>query len=330
MSQTIRIATFNVENLDEEKPNIRKPSLEERIKLMQPQLERLNADIIFFQEIHAQKLSDQADDFEFTALKKLLKGTRYENFQIAPKLPEEKHLVNRLRNLVVVSRFEIVETKQYKHDFIEAPVYKKVTAVPAEEAKKITWERPITYSKIKLPNQQVLHCLNLHLKSKNPTNIDGQKVNTYTWKTAYGWAEGYFISSMKRVGQALETRRIVDDIMDSNDNPLILVCGDLNADSGDVPVKAILGEVESTGNGDLADRVMVPCQKTVPESSRYTLWHHGKGEMIDHLMVSRNMLQYYKGTEIHNETLPDESIAFAYDTKYPESDHAPVVAEFIF
>ncbi|MEM9748885.1 MAG: endonuclease, partial [Actinomycetota bacterium] len=32
--------------------------------------------------------------------------------------------------------------------------------------------------------------------------------------------------------------------------------------------------------------------------------------------------------EIHNEILHDESLAFAGDAKFPESDHAPVVAEF--
>jgi exonuclease III len=40
------------------------------------------------------------------------------------------------------------------------------------------------------------------------------------------------------------------------------------------------------------------------------------------------MLPYYRKSEIYNETLHDESIAFAIDTKFPESDHAPFIAEF--
>jgi exonuclease III len=54
----------------------------------------------------------------------------------------------------------------------------------------------------------------------------------------------------------------------------------------------------------------------------------GKGMMIDHLLLSRSLLPYYRGTEIHNEVLHDESSAFATDEKYPESDHAPVIAIF--
>ena len=35
-----------------------------------------------------------------------------------------------------------------------------------------------------------------------------------------------------------------------------------------------------------------------------------------------------RGSEIHNEILHDESAAFAIERKYPESNHAPVVATF--
>jgi exonuclease III len=49
-----------------------------------------------------------------------------------------------------------------------------------------------------------------------------------------------------------------------------------------------------------------------------------------HLYISQSLLEFYNGTEIHNEKLHDESRAFASDIKFPESDHAPVVAEFMF
>jgi len=52
--------------------------------------------------------------------------------------------------------------------------------------------------------------------------------------------------------------------------------------------------------------------------------------MLDHMLVTRNLLANYRGSEIHNEVLHDESAAFAEDKKFPESDHAPVVATFEF
>jgi predicted extracellular nuclease len=207
-------------------------------------------------------------------------------------------------------------------------LYQKVTASPAEEAKGVTWERPILYAKVDLGGGGALHVINLHLKSKLPSNVEGQKVDTYTWRTASGWAEGFFISAMKRVGQALETRMLIDALFDGNESALIVACGDFNADFDEVPVEAIRGDVESTGNGALANRVMVPCEWTIPEPSRFSLYHFGQKRMLDHLLVSRSLLAYYKGAEIHNEVLHDESVAFATDVKFPESDHASVVAEF--
>jgi predicted extracellular nuclease len=133
---------------------------------------------------------------------------------------------------------------------------------------------------------------------------------------------------MKRVGQALETRMLIDSIFGEDEEALIACCGDFNADLEEVPVQAIRGDVESTGNGKLAGRVMVPTENSVPESARYSLFHLGRKEMIDHLLVSRSLLRYHRRSEIHNELLHDESAAFATDEKYPESDHAPVIAEF--
>ena len=134
---------------------------------------------------------------------------------------------------------------------------------------------------------------------------------------------------MKRVGQALQARLLLDDIFDNHgENSLIAICGDFNARSDEVPVKAICGHVEETGNPAHAPRLMVPCENNIPESARYSLLHLGRGEMLDHIIVSRPLLGFFRNAEIHNEALPDESGAFRQDTKFPESDHAPVVAEF--
>jgi predicted extracellular nuclease len=130
------------------------------------------------------------------------------------------------------------------------------------------------------------------------------------------------------MGQALQTRQLIDALFETDENALVAVCGDFNAEADEVPLEAIRGDVENTGNPDLAKRVLVPCERTVPTSSRYSLIHQGRGTMLDHILVSRSLLASYRTTEIHNEILHDESVAFATDKKFPESDHAPVVAEF--
>jgi exonuclease III len=328
MAIKLRLVTFNLENLDDKYDQ--KPSLDERIALMRPQFNRLRADILCLQEVNGQE--EEGHPRRLLALEKLLATTPYKSYPKVSTMKADGSEVYDERNLVIISRFEITEYKQFKHVYAPAPQYKKVTEAGTnnEEADKVTWERPILYAKIALDQSMTLHVINLHLKSKIPSFIEGQKVDQYTWRTASGWAEGFFLSSMKRVGQALETRILIDDLFDADEDAFIVICGDFNADTDEVPVEAIRGDVENTGNPKLAKRVMVPCEKTIPEPSRYTLFHHGKGRMIDHLLVSRNLLAHYRGSEIHNEMLHDESVAFAIEKKYPESDHAPVIAEFEF
>jgi endonuclease/exonuclease/phosphatase family metal-dependent hydrolase len=336
MPQKLRIATFNLENLDEAPEE--EPSLEERISLMRPQLVRVDADILCLQEVNGQR--EQEDEpRRLSALKKLLEGTRYADYEMVSTTLADGSEPYAERNLVVLSRFRIADHVQHKHDYAPAPYYRTVTdkefgaevdeETARSEAEKLSWERPILLCRVRVGNK-MLHVLNVHLKSKRPTDIPEQKEDRYTWKTASGWAEGFFLSSMKRVGQALETRMLIDSIFDEDERALIVAAGDFNADTDDVPLQAIRGDVESHGNQDLAERVMVAVEKSIPEPSRYSLLYLGKGEMIDHLLVSRQMLQHHKESEIHNELLHDESISFATDVKYPESDHAPVIAEFEF
>lgn len=325
MSIKLQIATFNLMNLDD-RPD-RLPSLEERIPILRPQLVRLDADILCLQEVCGQRVKGRKRRLD--AMNQLLEGTPYEGYKRANTIDPYTKEVFDHHNLVILSRYQIVNSDQYLHHYAPAPRYKKVTAHPEEiEAREISWERPILHSRIKLPNDMMLDVINLHLKSRKPTNIQGHKLNDRAWKTASGWAEGVFISSMKRVGQALETRILVDNLFDHDSCALIAVCGDFNEELDEVAIEAIRGDLENTGNMDLAARVLIPTERNIPEPARYSLLHNGKGRMLDHILVSRTMLAYFKGSEAHNELLHDESIVFAPRIYYPESDHAPVVSRF--
>jgi endonuclease/exonuclease/phosphatase family metal-dependent hydrolase len=325
MTHPVNIATFNLENLHDAPDQT--PSLETRAAILRPQLERLNADIICFQEIHSQQTN--GGPRELHALKNLLKGTSYQDFELITTTKLESNEPFSQRNLVIASRFPVIAHDQYLHTFTPPPEYRTITSDPPQkEATDVTWERPLLHAQINVSDNITLDVLNVHLKSKNPTTIPGQKVDPYTWKSASGWAEGFFLSSLRRVGQALETRVFIDSLFDKNPQAYIIIAGDFNADAHEVPVEAIRGRVENTGNGDLAERVLIPAEESIPEPSRFTLYHQGRKNMLDHILISLSMLPFYQVTEIHNENLPDETIAFATDEKYPQSDHAAVVARF--
>lgn len=322
LTASVRIATFNLENLDDG-PEV-EPDLTTRATLMRPQLERLRADVLCLQEVHAQ---GESGDRELRALDRLLDGTPYAGYERAVTRTEEGEPYAE-RNLVVLTRFAIAREQQLNGDLVTPPSYAPVTADPPQEAEPVRWERPLLHVTLELPGGRPLELIDLHLKSKRPVEIAGALLDPFTWRSSSSRAEGSFLSAMQRFAQAVETRMLVDQLFDADADALVAVVGDLNADVGDVEVRALRGGVEETGNPALAARVLVPLTRSVAASRRYSLIYQGAGELIDQILVSRGLLAAYGTTEIHNELLHDESIAFATDVLYPESDHAPVVSDF--
>lgn len=320
----LRIATFNLENLDDG-PRV-EPSLAERARILRPQLQRLRADILCLQEIHSQ---GPAGARVFSALDTLLEGTDYAGFFRASTHTTVGEPYDQ-RNLVTLSRFPIGAESVVRDTSGPRPRYQMATAIPADTtADLLSWERPLLHCRIDLPDGAALHVVNVHLKSKIATDIPGQKLDNFTWRNVSAWAEGSFVSAMKRLGQALQARLLIDRLFDeAGEEAMIAICGDFNAAADEVSVCAIRGPVEETGNPLHAPRLMIPCENNVPESARYSLLHLGRGEMLDHVLVSRALLRFFTGAEIHNEALPDESGAFRTDRQFPESDHAPVLARF--
>lgn len=322
----LRLATLNIENLDEP-ADAGAPPLEDRLRVLRPILDRLRADVLCLQEVHGQERPGAPR--RLLALDALLDGTRYEDYHRATTLTSDGVPYD-VRNLVTLSRFPITERRQVRNDLVPPPRYAYVTEQPSAEARPIRVERPILHTVLDTTALLGgrLHVLNVHLKSKRPTNVNGQR-DGYRWRSASGWAEGYFVSSMKRVSQALECRVLIDALFDAEGEDVrVAVTGDFNSGPLAVPAEAIVGRIVNTQNGDLLGRELVPCALSVSDSQRYTHIYHGQRALLDHVFISRALVPVYAGAEVHNEYLRDESIAFAFETLYPEPDHAGFVAIF--
>ena len=119
------------------------------------------------------------------------------------------------RNLVTLSRFPIGAESVVRDASGPRPRYQMATAIPADTtADLLSWERPLLHCRIDLPDGAALHVVNVHLKSKIATDIPGQKLDNFTWRNVSAWAEGSFVSAMKRLGQALQARLLIDRLFD--------------------------------------------------------------------------------------------------------------------
>ncbi|MGE4217935.1 MAG: endonuclease/exonuclease/phosphatase family protein [Alphaproteobacteria bacterium] len=322
----LRIATFNLESLDDA-PGL-DPPLPRRLAVLRPILDRLDADLLCLQEVNGQ-LPGGRQPRQLLALDALLAGTPLGDFHRAATpgphgAPADRH------NLVVLSRWPILESRSLRHDLVPPPLYRPVTALPpSAAAAPVEWDRPILHAAIALPGGRRLDLLNLHLRAPLAAPVAGQKQSSFVWRSAAGWAEGFYIAAMKRTGQALEARLLVDRLFDADPDGLIAVAGDLNAEALETPVRAIQADAEDTGNPALAGRSLSAVETGVPEAGRFSVLHHGRRLMLDHLLASPALARCCRRTDILNEGLLDEYFAYLAGLHPAASFHAPVVAEFV-
>jgi len=322
----LRIATFNLESLDEETGE--RAPLAERIAVLRPQLRRLEADLLCLQEVNTRPAAVHEPP-RLAALAQLLADTDYERYFRAFSSVSGHGGPSGRHNLVLLSRFPISATGQVQHELVPPLSYRPVTAKPpVKEALLLSWDRPILSARIELPGGQRLSVLNLHLKAPLPVAIPGQKISAAAWRTVGGWAEGFFLAAMKRAGQALEARLLVERLFDAEPAALIAVCGDFNAESRETPVRVLIGD-ESEGMGGAGSaRTLVALEESVAEARRYSVLHMRRPLMLDHMLVSPALAAWRHRFEVHNEELRDEALDPLTEHATPGSYHAPLVAEF--
>ncbi|MBY0430716.1 MAG: endonuclease/exonuclease/phosphatase family protein, partial [Rhodospirillales bacterium] len=283
----MRIATFNLENLD---PHPRAGiDFADRLDVLRPQFLRLRADILCLQEVNASDTSRKGPRI-LAGLDHLLEGTGYEGYHRVVSLNRDGKRYSDRHNLVILSRYPVESHRQIWHDLVPPP--------QAPEA--IEWERPVLHAVLRHPSGKLLHLLNLHLRAPRAAHVEGGKMSRGIWQSVGGWAEGFFRASVKQAGQALEVRLVLEEIFDERHDAWVAVCGDFNADDRETTIRTIRGDEEDTGNGHLAHRVLVPVERSLPESQRFSAIHHGRRIMLDHVLVSRPLLAWYRASEVHN------------------------------
>jgi endonuclease/exonuclease/phosphatase family metal-dependent hydrolase len=319
-----RIATFNLENLGAAAAGV---SPEERMRLLRPQLLRLRADVLCLQEVDSQRSAGR--ERRLAALDTLLEGTPYAAYARTSTRSRNTGRYRDKHNLVILSRFPIEADRQVFHDLVAAPLWRPATPGAAgEAAAPIEWDRPLLYAALRVGEGMRLHVINLHLRAPRAAFLEGAKADAQTWRSMSAWAEGFFVAAMKRAGQALEARLLVDQLFDGEAGACIAVCGDFNAEVFQVPVRTIRGDEEDAGNPHLALRMLISLERSLSHSQRFSVVHHGRPQMVDHVLVSRALLAWYRRIEVHNEGLGDELVTAHAVRGSPESFHAPVVAEF--
>ncbi|MGD1879940.1 MAG: endonuclease/exonuclease/phosphatase family protein [Kiloniellaceae bacterium] len=334
----MRIATFNLESLDLQPGG--EAAFRQRAAVLRPQLEALQADILCLQEVNGQHVAGRDPGSgagsgkpgrALTALTRLLAETAYDGFHLVASAGRAGHGVADVHNLVILSRRPAHRSEALRHRLVPPLPYHAVTARPEHTgALTLEWDRPLLHAAFETGafgngGGGTLHVINLHLRSPLAAPIPGQKLSAESWGSLAGWAEGAFTATMKRSGQALEARLLVERIFDAEPGALIAVCGDLNAGEEETPLRILQAAAEDSGNPALANRALEALEGRLPAARRYTVLHKGRRRMLDHILCSPGLAARCRTVIADNEHLPDEE-SMADDD--PRSNHAPLVAEF--
>jgi endonuclease/exonuclease/phosphatase family metal-dependent hydrolase len=322
----MRLATFNLESLD--LPPKAKVPLEARAEVLRPALERLQADILCLQEVNGQHVAGR-EERALVALDQLLAGTRYADFARVATTGPKGHGVADVHNLVTLSRHPIRAHRELLHGLVAPPLHRLMTAIPGvAEPQAIRFDRAVLFADVALPDGLELTVINLHLRAPLAASIPGQKLEPFVWRSVGGWAEGYFLSAVRRAGQALELRLLLEELFAADPHRLLAVAGDFNAEDQEVPLRILIAAEENTGNAALAGRSLVLLDRALPLDRSWSVLHHGRRQMLDHILVSHALYGRFRGIDVHNETLSDELVGYARRMQASVSYHAPVVAEF--
>lgn len=323
----MRLATFNLESLDDSAKT--RVDFATRLSVLRPALERLDADVLCLQEVNAQHVSG-AHERRLHALDRLLEGTRYAEYQRAASSGPEGRALADVHNLVTLSRFPILARREVHHALVAPPLHRAPVNTTESAPVPVPFDRPLLLTDIALPNGSKLSLVNVHLRAPLASPVVGQKRSPFVWRTVSGWAEGFYLSTLKREAQALELRLLVEELLGGDPAALVAIAGDFNAEDWGPTLRLVVAAEEDLGASELAAHSLIVLDRALPIDRRWSVLHHGRPQMLDHILASQALYGHFRGIEVHNEGLGDEAVGYAKALHSAASYHAAVVATFSF
>ncbi len=322
LPQRCRIATFNLESFGAAGQD--RDLFDRRLRHLRVRLLEIDADVLCLQEVNGDRAEGRGPR-AFPALKALIDGTPYEHFRGSSTVRPGKGEPADVHNLVTLSRWEIAGARQVYHDYVQRMVWQRPSTGPDDEAEVmvVSWERPILHTRIGVGGRQ-LDVVNVHFRAPRAAFIPGLKAHG-EWRSSAAWAEGLFLSGMKRDGQALEARMLAESILRDRPDALLAVCGDFNAGAREMATRILAAGRQDAEQPSLVGGELTAIDERIAEARRYTVLHAGQHLLPDHILASEALARACKHADVFNDGLDDEA-----DPAEPivESLHAPLVAEF--
>lgn len=314
----MRLATFNLESFGGERTG--EPETLARLDVMRAALLSLRADVLCLQEVNGQRPTGGGDR-SLADLALLLEGTPLSDHARISAGPGGA--VGDRHNLVILSRFPVEAHRSLDHDLVPQSAL-RLPSQP-DDPIPIAFDRPVLHATLRLPDGRPLEVFNAHLRAPLAAPVPGEKLGAHRWRSATGWAEGYYLAAMKQTAQALEIRRAIDLLLDADADRMIAVAGDLNADLFETPLRMLMAVAGDTETPELAGRALAAAEARVPQERRHTAIHAGRRQLLDHILTSQGLASCLADAGIENGALVDDA---EVPEGFPGSLHAALWADF--
>jgi endonuclease/exonuclease/phosphatase family metal-dependent hydrolase len=345
MSIKFSVMTWNVENLFPPgsfvSPNSRKPVTKEhfeaKLNFLTSFITSLDElpDVIAFQEIGGQ------DNNDLTSIETLQSrlGSNYPHSAVS-QFPDGRHI-----RVAFLSRIALTNIVDFR-DFPAGPL----SAVPDFGDKPVTrMSRGALKVEVEPDPGLRIRLVTTHFKSKLLTFPTSDGGSPFQPKDENERAFGAGIALMRRAAEAVTVRTFINSGIEASPDVRTVVLGDLNDEPLAATSQLLLGPADGDIKTDdkhnsnrlynLVDSIPLRGNNTkefLAAEERFTRIQEGRGELIDHIMVSRNLLlthnKEFTVQEVHSfvDVIAGQNVTSnpnARATSVPP-DHAPVLARF--
>lgn len=299
----MRIATFNLKDFFDPRTDDEQPIVEQKIQHVAELLRRARADVVGLQEVASDALLGRLVARELADL-----GYR------------TIHAGGRDRRGIgcaILSRLPVLSQSIAMSERISLP------ALPTSGSSiEIAFRRPIPVLEVDAGVFGYVAFITVHFKSKLTTHLKDDAGEIIAPTTPRAIADGHVRSLLARMAEALFVREIVDEWLAKGRR--VVVLGDFNDTIDSYPVRIVAGDFPQV---DPKAR-LTSCAARIPDALRFSILHGGTPDLIDHILVSEDLVEHIEDVLILNDALRDHGPYIADAPIAPDSDHAPVVAAF--
>jgi len=315
----LKIGSFNLFNLalpNEKYYNrsYRQDDYNKKVSWISGQLNRMDADIVGFQEVFSQKALENVltASGRYSGADLKVSGRNGQGPAVA--------LVSRFKIIDADIIFDFPKEAVLDIDDIEIPIYK--------------FSRPVLKTRVQIkPGLDVIIFV-VHLKSKRPKIADD--VDPHNPKER---AKGHARSLMLRAAETTALRHLLLDAMQGTSLPVV-VMGDFNDDGSAVTSKIMCGtqpwrNLDMNTKLQLWDTLLYNVKDIQARQSYrdvyYSHMHNGHYDSLDHILVSQEFVRqnpkrigFVEYVKVFNDHLIDQTLS---NDRIPgwESDHGQVV-----